>query len=425
MCLEIKSALETLLHNIPEKIKTCYIAYSGGLDSTVLLHGFLTAQLPQLEIRVLHVNHQLNPQASLWEQHCKDTAIAYGLPYATERVTVTHEGKGIEAAARQARYDVFMRYAQPNCAIITAHHGDDQLETLLLHILRGTGIRGLSGMAAQRRLNQGYLLRPLLSFRRDQLQRYARYHQLTYITDPSNFDTYYTRNLLRQRVLPLLQQDFPNVAGQLLALQANAKEADTLLTEYANQLFQMCQLPDIKQLNLTQLITFSQAQQHLVLRYWLMEVHGLMAPSRTQLIQMQQQLVNSRADQQPCFKLNTKIIRRYQNRLYLMPIDAAMVKGWYADWNLEMPLVTPVGTLAPEPVRQAIALPDNVQVQVRFRQGGERFHPDGRVGSHPLKKCFQEWRVPPWQRDYIPLIYFNGECIYIYGYAAKARAQPS
>lgn len=414
MSSKIEAQVLECIATLPKTVEKLIVAYSGGLDSSVLLHLLATNVSVGKAVEVLHINHQLSAHASVWENHCRDRAKYYNLPYHVETIAISKQGQGLEAAARTARHMVFKKYAKSNCAILTAHHADDQAETVMLRILRGTGIRGLAAIPAQRRLNQGFLLRPLLKATRNQLEWYAKCWQLSFITDESNFDYKFTRNLVRHRIFPDLKRYFHDVSQQLINLQTNANEADQLLTEYAATLFVECKLPDKKQLNLTKLKRLSSSQQRLVLRYWLVNLNNLIAPTRQQLLMIQGGLVFASIDKQPIVKLGNLLCRRYGESLYLIPVERPDCRFQYFNWDLRTVLLTPSGKLDPQLVRRNVNLPKNPILSVRYRQGGERFHPAGRVGSHPLKKCFQEWRIPPWERDFIPLLYFNDELIYVY-----------
>lgn len=419
MSLKIKATLAQIIARLPEKIDTVYIAFSGGLDSSVLLDQLATDPPLNTTLCVLHINHQLSEHATAWEAHCEAQAKKYHLDYQVETVSVENEGKGLEAAARQARYAVFAKYAKSNCAIVTAHHADDQVETVLQRILRGTGIAGLTGIPMQRKLAQGYLLRPLLETTRVQLIQYATDNKLDFITDESNFDCAHTRNLLRHKILPELQEHFSGVAEQLLSLQANAADAEQLLVEYAAVLFAKCKLSDKQQINCAELKKLSEQQQRLVIRYWLIQHNQLMAPSREQLRQLLQAVLPAAEDKQPSIKFGELLCQRYQQQLYLTPLQLPDVAGEHFQWDLKTPLQTPVGKLDHHKVRQHVNLPDEVLLDVQFRKGGENFHPAGRQGTHPLKKCLQEWQIPPWQRNSIPLLYYNKQLIYVYGYAVS------
>lgn len=417
MFLRIREALDALLNHLAIPIQRIVIAYSGGLDSSVLLHALARDPPFNIKPHVLHIQHQLSPNAAAWALHCQQQAARYQLPYHEEMVTVQVGEYGLEAAARSARYHVFKRYCQAGTAILTAHHADDQAETVLLRILRGTGVAGIAGIPSQRLLGEGVVLRPLLGFDRLDLEAYADKHALSFITDESNLDLKFQRNDCRHRLIPFLLQTNPAVKQHLKQLAINAQEALTILESVVTDAYTACQLTPATQLNLAVLKTYDAIMQREILRYWLVKIHHLTAPSRAQLIRLQQEVIAAASDKIPAIKLGRLYCRRYQGRLYLTPeiqVDLKHVK--YA-WDLTAPLLTPLGELDPAMVKQNMNLPSNAIIEVRFRQGGERFHPAGRIGSHPLKKCLQEWAIPPWQRYHLPLLYYQDICIMVYGVA--------
>ena len=185
------------------------IAYSGGLDSHVLLHlcASLRAIQPQIVLRAIHIDHGLQAVSAQWVMHCQTVCAALNIPFICEALHLkVQTGESVEAVAREARYAVFSQYLRAGEMLLTAHHQDDQAETVLLHLLRGSGVDGLAAMPEIRPLAQGYLGRPLLALSRAELVTYAQQNQLNYITDPSNADNRFDRNFLRQQIIPLLQQ---------------------------------------------------------------------------------------------------------------------------------------------------------------------------------------------------------------------------
>ncbi|WP_404940808.1 tRNA lysidine(34) synthetase TilS [Pseudomonas chlororaphis] len=252
------------------------IAFSGGLDSTVLLH--LLAQLRQRHrlppLTAIHVHHGLQAAADAWPEHCRTQCEALGVPLQIVAVQV-QPGASLERAAREARYAAFEEAAGGNELLLTAQHRDDQAETLLFRLLRGAGVRGLSAMPASRALGQGHLLRPLLDVSRDELERYARDHQLHWIDDPSNQDRQFSRNYLRHQVFPLLTARWPQAASSMARSAAHLREARELLDELAiidlraaalGVEFEWLGLPSLA---LAPLVGLSEARQRNALSHWL------------------------------------------------------------------------------------------------------------------------------------------------------------
>jgi len=208
-CMAFSSErLRTYLPAVSSPSAIWWVGFSGGLDSTVLLHALAQLHLP-VPVRALHINHQISPNADAWQIQCAEFCAQYSIPFHAEKVRVENTGKGIEDAARAVRYSVFEKNLAPNDFLLTAHHANDQAETLLLRLMRGTGPRGLAAMAAVRALGAGSLVRPLLHFTRAELEAYARLHQLSWVDDESNLDNDYDRNFLRNQVIPLLHNRWP------------------------------------------------------------------------------------------------------------------------------------------------------------------------------------------------------------------------
>ena len=214
------------------RAKHCYVAYSGGLDSHVLLHS-LVQLLGSESITAIHINHQLSKNAASWEQHCQRQCQQLGIKLISETVVVSASGQGLEQAAREARYEVFEQLLQQGDLLLMAHHADDQAETVLYRLLRGSGVRGLSGMPEQRALGDGSLLRPLLSCRRSELEDYARRERLCWVDDESNFAIDFDRNFLRHQVVPALASRWQDYAERISHSASLCGEADSLLDAVA------------------------------------------------------------------------------------------------------------------------------------------------------------------------------------------------
>ena len=211
------------------------LALSGGLDSVVLLHVLRTLKMNGgvTELRAMYVDHGLQTDSATWSQHCQRVCAQLEVPYLTQRVTVQSDSKGVEAAAREARYAVLAQVCEPDETLVTAHHRDDQVETLILNLMRGSGVRGLGGISFKRRVHGKMLLRPMLTVARDSIRGYAEKHQLNWIEDPSNQDTLYNRNFVRHEVMPLLWSRWPSVDSSLAKTASHCGDADELLSTLA------------------------------------------------------------------------------------------------------------------------------------------------------------------------------------------------
>lgn len=412
------SALNALLPT-DGSVNRLWVAFSGGLDSMVLLHALASLNL-SVPVLALHVNHQISPHADAWQAQCAARCEALRVEFHAETVTVKNHGQGIENAAREARYAVFARYLQTGDLLLMAHHADDQTETVLLRLLRGAGLRGLAAMAQKRALGAGYLYRPLLQFTKAELQAYATAEQLQWIDDESNLDTHYDRNFLRQKIVPLLQSRWPQLQRRMRQTALLCADTESLLTELAAEDLTQSDVRTERlgqSLSLTALEHLSQARRHNLLRHWLRLQH-LDIPEQSHLMQFEQQLMAGRPDAEAAVEWGHAILQTYRKRLYAMPRALS-----------EQPLTPQPITLRGQ--TEEIALPGNGRLQftyqdysdsvmllradltnlsVRWRQGGERCKPSQRAHSQTLKRLLQEYALEPWWREQLPLI-FSGDTL--------------
>ena len=386
-----------------------WIAYSGGVDSHVLLH--LLAQMRRQHkipaLIALHINHQLNPRAAAWVEHCRRVCADLDIEFVAEAVQVVNDGNGIEAAARAARYAAFEKHVDTNELLLQAHHRDDQIETLLLRLLRGSGLAGLAAIPAQRGLGRGLLLRPLLDCSREDIHAYARSRGLTWIEDDSNRDDRFDRNFLRLNVLPVIERRWPAYRDTLSRVVTQADESARLLDELARVDAGQTIGTD-GSLILVELKTLACARQGNVIRHWL-EQKQLPQPSREQLQQVLA-MADARIDAQPCVTWAGAEVHRFRDQLYAFPpLPAVPVEPIDIAWDMREPLsVVGLGTLTATVVAGTGLRADRVY-HVRNRIGGERCKPAGRAHSQTLKKLLQEYDVPPWLRERQPLIYCGDE----------------
>jgi len=397
---------------------TYWLAYSGGLDSHVLLHlmAKLRVVVP-LNLRAVYINHGLSPNAAAWAKHaasvCQQLQIEFQQQSINFHVT---PGKSREDLARDRRYQVFAELLAPNDFLLTAHHQNDQAETLLLQLLRGAGPKGLSAMPRIKPFASGFHARPLLNFTRNELADYATQHQLKWIEDESNTDTQFTRNFLRCNVLPVLQQRWANVTNVLARAADNCAEAEQLLASVALEDLAAIQDSEPHIISIQKLQLLNPLRQRHVLRTWFSQLNFPL-PSVVKLQQIQQTMLFARHDKLPHVNWGNVEVRRYRDQLHalrcLLPHDPTQV----ITWNLaELLTVKNFGELQAVRVNGAGLRADIDAVTVRFRQGGERVCLPGRKHHHELKKLFQEWGVLPWQRDRVPLIYVQEKLAAVVGF---------
>lgn len=406
---------QVLLQGLPPNAALC-VAFSGGRDSTVLLHALDGLRHEcQFVLRAVHVNHGLQAAAQDWEEHCAALASRLDVPYSALRVSVRNDGgQGLEAAAREARYDALRTHLQPGEWLLTAHHADDQLETVLLHLFRGSGVSGLAGIPRDAPFGPGRLCRPLLDVPAEALADYGAKRLLpqglSWLTDPMNADPAYDRGYLRHEVAPILRRRFPaaaRAAGRSASLAAEAME---LLDDLARADAELALSGD--RLALAGLRARSPARQRNLVRYLARE-RGWAVPPERRLREGMAQLLGAAAGRQPVLRWDGHEIRRFRQHVYLLDAGApdevadAAPLDWCNGDTLE--LGGQRGTLSLSRSRRTGAglAPGIVAdgLKVMFRSGGERVRADGDRHHRTLKYLFQAHGIVPWMRSHVPLVF--------------------
>ncbi|MEQ9903284.1 tRNA lysidine(34) synthetase TilS [Pectobacterium aroidearum] len=388
------------------------LAYSGGLDSSVLLHLLVAVrQRSGLAIRAAYIHHGLNPLADSWAEHCRQQCERWQVSFASLPVVVEAQNGGIEAAARTARYQALQAHLQEGETLLTAQHLDDQSETFLLALKRGSGPAGLSAMAAQSTLGQHRLIRPLLGFSRLQLEAYAQRHQLRWIEDDSNQDERFDRNFLRRQILPRLTQRWPHFSSAVARSAELCAEQEQLLDELLEESLQRLCQPD-GALSIDGLVPLSPVRRFALLRRWLAQ-QGATMPSREQLQRLWDEVAMSRQDAEPILQLHQLQIRRFRQHLYLLPLMTSLqdcILPWQPT-SCSLSLPDNLGTLRLADNGMAVRAPENGEaVSIRFSTQGT-VHIVGRAHGRHIKKLWQELGVPPWWRDHTPLVFYNKQLI--------------
>ncbi len=413
-----------LLEGMPQLPRSgdCHVAFSGGLDSTVLLHALVSIR-DRLsgELKAIHIHHGLQSEADAWGEHCRGFAGAREVSYRQINLALNPSpGASIEALAREARYRVMADLLQPDDWLLTAQHQDDQAETLLLQLLRGSGPAGLAAMAKTSRLGKGWLQRPLLGFTRQALEAYALSEDLTWVEDPSNRDLEFSRNYLRHEIMPRVQAHWPAASATLARSAGLCADAQVLIDELAAEDLQRCRGSDSGRLSVKVLSRLSEPRIRSLLRHWVRE-QGAAAPGYRHLQRMLDECVLGRADANPLVGWGGMEVRRYRDDLFLAPRLPPHDAGLCLSWNGETTLTLPsgLGTLEVSLCEHGVDAEQwqNGRIEVRFRRGGERCRPAGDNHHRSLKQLFQTWGVPPWLRDRIPLIFLGGELAIIPGFA--------
>jgi tRNA(Ile)-lysidine synthase len=408
-------ALYASLSNLvedPENGRYC-IAFSGGIDSSALLYGWreLRRRHPALQVRALHVNHHLHTDAAAWAAHCAHMAGALEVPFQVLDARIaTGAGISMEAAAREARYALLRAELRDDELLLTAHHQDDQLETLLLQLLRGSGVAGLAAMPARAAFGRGWHLRPLLGVTRSALEQFLRGAGQAWIEDSSNANLRHDRNFLRHRLLPLLRERWPGAAPSVARSATHLAEAQLLLNELAQS--DLAEAHEGDTLRLTALRALQAPRARNLLRYWIRSA-GYIPPPAARLQEILKQMLEARADAVPCVKWEGAEVRRYRDRLYVLgPLPSAPQEERIWDWRSDprLDLGAGLGQLQLRPAGPGdpalCGLP--CPLHVTWRNGVRALRPDATGARHTLRNLFQQQGIVPWMRARVPLI-FTGE----------------
>ena len=384
------------------------LAFSGGMDSCVLLH-FL-AKTYKEKLLLWHINHGLQDCAGDMEAFCVDLASQYQLAIKVSHLQLGGLKGNVEAIAREARYTEFATDLNTNDLLITAHHADDQAETFWLNALRGSGSAGLRGISPVRQVSNSQVARPLLCFERHQLLNYAKQYQLTWFEDPSNQSDIYDRNYLRHQVLPNVKKRWPHSTQSIKKVCDIQAETHQLLDELATIDYQHCSMQNTKKtdcLLIVPLKALSQARQKNLIRYWLKLNHcdSLPASKLTELLKQ----LDSRIDAQPVIQANHYEVRRYNQRVFIVNHQPEIQLESVYELNAQSVLRIEGIPLSLKrlDVLQRFGLVDSDQsVSLRFRQSQVSNH-----YQHRLKHLFQDKRVPPWKRNVTPQVYIDDELV--------------
>ena len=392
--------------------KHIYIGYSGGVDSHVLLH--LCAANPKLKtlITAVYVHHGLQVAADAWAQHCQKTASLLGVHFQVLRVDAKPTlGESPEEAARNARYSALKTLMKCDDVLLVAQHRDDQLETVLLQLLRGGGLRGLSAMPENTAFGLGRLLRPLLNVAKPAIDAYAQTHGLSWVEDPSNQSHDYDRNYLRNAILPLLKQRWPACDKTVARSARHCADAQVVISAVSEQLFLQVFNSDDQTLTISQLTTYPAHEQALIIRHWFQGLK-LKMPTQAFVARVQTEILCARPDSDPIVSRQHYGVRRYRDKLYCL-LSLQLVKFDALAWptgQISLALSNQKTlTYLPSSAGISRSLWQHATIKVCTRQGGEKIRLPGRSGHHTLKKLFQEADIPTWERETLPLIYLDGQ----------------
>ncbi len=407
--------LDQRLHELraAHAVAGCVIGYSGGLDSSVLLHALAQAPTARaLGLAALHVNHGLHAEADAWQARCASVCAALAVPFTAAHVQVDADGShGPEGAARLARMQAFADALPERHALALAHHQDDQAETFLLRALRGAGPAGLGAMRPWRQHAAGWLWRPLLDLPRTVIREYANVHGLHWIEDPANADPACARNALRMQVMPHLAAHWPEASAGLARAARLAAEAEALLAEHDHAALVALRDDDApERLDLHALTALSREQRARVLRRWIAEL-GLPALPHAQLTRIELEVLPAPADARARVQWADVVVQRWRDGLHAFRLLPRWPADWRTSWDGRSTLQLPDGgrySLLPAGRQPMVAqapppaLP--IACHLRARRGGERIRLPGRAHQHRLKSLLQTGDVPPWLRECLPVL---------------------
>ena len=426
--VEIHARIENLSPQFT-KSASIAIAYSGGLDSAVLLHlAQRYAKTNDIRLHAFHIHHGLSPNADQWLEHCRQACIALEVAFDSRQVSLAQKDEsGTEEAARNARYAALGALCTQHDVplLLAAHHLDDQAETVLLQLLRGSGVAGLSGMDIANRapsmLGSASLImgRPLLALSRKALEQYAQEHSIDFVEDESNSDPRYARNALRHQVMPALASCFPGFQQRFARTAQHAQATQRLLIEMAAQDFAACKVGDALDVNLIRQLNPDRADN--LLRYWFGS-RGMRMPSTAWLLEMRTQLFEAKLDAQLCVTHPDCHIRRHRDHVYITPRYA---EGYFEVepqnfvWNGESSIHFPAfhGSLHFDVNESGIAV-EWLRARacvIYYRQGGERLKPAANRPTKSLKYHYQAMDIPAWEREQLPIVSSGGKLLFAAG----------
>jgi tRNA(Ile)-lysidine synthase len=382
------------------------VGYSGGLDSQTLLYALNKLRKSRyFNLLAIHVNHNLSKNSDKWQLHCEDFCKLNDINFITESICISKsKDTSLEMACREARYQVFKKNTDKNTIIVTAHHQDDQAETLLLQLVRGSGVQGLGAIKPMQNFYDGSLARPLLNISKEDISKYAEDNNLKFCTDESNSNLNFRRNFMRHKVLVMLEELYPGVKSSIARSAYLCSQTHTMLDNYLADDYKLIAKNNCILLDKFKL--FSKSKQSELLRYWLRKQKASM-PSHKKCMQILLQVTTAKHDSNPFVKWQNYTVHRYKNELHLETDDKTIDLN-----NLQWQLVQGRGIKSSE-FKPEISV-------CKHREGGEKLPQPG--GWHKsLKKVLQEFGIPPWLRSKLPLIYVKDEFIALGNFVISER----
>ncbi len=414
----VQHFIDTLQRHLPNGGRVV-IGFSGGVDSRVLLRlaALYRAQRPDLELLAVHVHHGLSLHADQWLEQCRSWANEEQIPFVAEHVSLDLEsGDSVEQLARNARYQALASHIHPGDVLLTGQHLDDQTETFLLALKRGSGPKGLSSMAQCALFGGGELLRPLLDVTRGDIEHFAHAQQLTWLEDDSNQDTRFDRNFLRHKVVPVISERWPSFNKAVRRSARLCAKQEQLLAELLKPELEAC-LNSFQGVEIDKLSRCSELKRDQLLRMWL-DAQTSVLPSETQLQQLWNDVALAKSDANPNLVLAFGSIRRFKSHLYWVTPQQDITQ-WSKSLTMEIPVLLPDGlgelTLSNSSGHDSLMTLSRAALTeplvVMFEPEGLSAHPYGRAGSRKLKKLFQEYQIPSWQRRRTPILMMGDKVV--------------
>ncbi|MCO7224827.1 tRNA lysidine(34) synthetase TilS [Pleionea sp. CnH1-48] len=394
------------------------VGLSGGVDSSVLLYLLADLCPESVTLEAIHVHHGLSDEADQWAAHCESLCRSLDVELTITKVSVDASGDGLEAAARAARWQVFDQHLCVGDWLWLGHHQDDQAETLLLNLLRGTGVKGAAAMKPETTRNEFQVMRPLLSTPRSELETLAQDKGIVWVDDPSNEDTHLRRNWLRHQVMPQFEKHWPGYRKSLGRFCEHMNETEELLQELALDDWKRVSHHSLS-LDIVRLNQLSRSRQKNLLRYWASSKSHYL-PTDMQLSEFLRQLASCSSEQSAELTWGDWLFKQSAQALYLLHQSAVTATDYEYLWSeLKHPLWI-------AELNQTLRCVAGAEVAVRkphahesvhivSRRMGVKCHPHYRAHSQSLKKVFQEAGIPPWVRNALPLVYYNDQLVAVVG----------
>jgi len=409
------------------KPKIINIALSGGCDSMVLLHALneLRDEL-NFTIKAIHIHHDISPNADKWQSFCGSECEKFNAIFSVKKINIqTERHLGVEGAARKLRYEALNELRDGMLA--TAHHQNDQAETLFLQLIRGSGLKGLASMPHYDERRD--IWKPLLNVNRETIVGYAKLNHISFVDDESNLDTRFDRNFLRQEIFPLLSDRFPHLVKTLARSVENIAEGLNLTEAVAKEDAKSFFSEDLSRLSMSIVKELPKDRIINLIRWWL-DKNYLKMPSKKTTDELYEQIIKIKKDNSLSIKISEKItVREFQGDLWLVEVDS-IFEPYEIIWRGEDKILLPdQSQLLFHRVKGAgfslTKLGVNV-LRIQSRQGGERFKPNLNQPSRTLKYLLQKSKIPPWQRNQIPLIFSEDQLVAVpnFGIHYEFQAEP-